>query len=101
MGSSAARIEAASCAAAEPDAGTAASGQEQHAGRAASAVPAAAHEQPLPPTYEVHYSLDPIAGIWVAHLVDSASGEVLRSVPSTELVHELAACELRHVDAHV
>src|SRR5690348_5831765 len=32
---------------------------------------------------EVHYALDDVANVWVAHILDAGTGEVVRQVPST------------------
>jgi len=42
----------------------------------------------------VRYELDVVTHRWVASIVDDHSGEVVRTVPSTQVLHQLAA--LRH-----
>jgi uncharacterized FlaG/YvyC family protein len=44
---------------------------------------------------EVHYALDDVANVWVARILDAGSGEVVRQVPSTRVLHQLA--ELSHL----
>jgi FlaG protein len=39
----------------------------------------------------VHYELDPVTHRWVASILDDSSGEVVRTVPSTQVLHQLAA----------
>lgn len=39
----------------------------------------------------VHYELDPVTHRWVASILDDNSGEVVRTVPSTQVLHQLAA----------
>ena len=39
---------------------------------------------------EVHYALDQIANVWVANVLDRETGEVVRTVPSTRVLHQLA-----------
>jgi uncharacterized FlaG/YvyC family protein len=42
---------------------------------------------------EVRYGLDPIANVWVASFLDADTGEVVKTVPATRVMHQLA--ELR------
>ena len=42
---------------------------------------------------EVRYGLDPIAHVWVASFLDANTGEVVKTVPGTRVMHQLA--ELR------
>ncbi len=42
---------------------------------------------------EVRYGLDPIANVWVASFLDGDTGEVVKTVPATRVMHQLA--ELR------
>ncbi len=42
---------------------------------------------------EVRYGLDPVANVWVASFFDGSTGEFMKSVPSTKVMHQLA--ELR------
>ena len=39
----------------------------------------------------MHYELDPVTHRWVASILDDNSGEVVRTVPSTQVLHQLAA----------
>jgi hypothetical protein len=39
----------------------------------------------------VHYELDPVTHRWIASILDDNSGEVVRTVPSTQVLHQLAA----------
>ncbi len=42
---------------------------------------------------EVRYGLDPVANVWVASFLDAETGEVVKTVPATRVMHQLA--ELR------
>jgi uncharacterized FlaG/YvyC family protein len=42
---------------------------------------------------EVRYTLDPVANVWVASFLDADTGEVVKTVPGTRVMHQLA--ELR------
>jgi hypothetical protein len=42
---------------------------------------------------EVRYGLDPVANVWVASFFDGATGEFVKTVPATKVMHQLA--ELR------
>jgi uncharacterized FlaG/YvyC family protein len=42
---------------------------------------------------EVRYGLDPVANVWVASFLDADTGEVVKTVPATRVMHQLA--ELR------
>ena len=42
---------------------------------------------------EVRYGLDPVANVWVASFLDAETGEVVKTVPGTRVMHQLA--ELR------
>jgi hypothetical protein len=44
---------------------------------------------------DVRYGLDPVTNVWVASFFDSATGELVKSVPATRVMHQLA--ELRAV----
>src|SRR5262245_48083318 len=44
---------------------------------------------------EVRYALDPIANVWVASFLDQNTGEVVKTVPATRVMHQLA--ELRSI----
>src|SRR4029077_16747068 len=44
---------------------------------------------------EVRYALDPIANVWVASFLDENTGEVVKTVPATRVMHQLA--ELRSI----
>ena len=55
-------------------------------------------------SFEVRYGLDPIANVWVASFFDGATGELVKTVPSTKVMHQLAelrAIHERSVDHHV
>ncbi len=43
---------------------------------------------------ELSYQLDRASNTWVARILDADSGEVVRQVPSTRVLHQLA--ELSH-----
>lgn len=52
----------------------------------------------------VRYSRDEVAGIWVTQIYDGESGELLRTVPDTQIAHQLETlrrilAEGSHVDA--
>ena len=42
---------------------------------------------------EVRYGLDPVANIWVASFFNGSTGEFMKTVPATRVMHQLA--ELR------
>jgi uncharacterized FlaG/YvyC family protein len=42
---------------------------------------------------EVRYGLDPVANVWVASFFDGSTGEFVKTVPATRVMHQLA--ELR------
>ena len=44
---------------------------------------------------EVRYGLDPVAKVWVASFFDGATGEFVKTVPATKVMHQLA--ELRAI----
>lgn len=44
---------------------------------------------------EVRYGLDPIANVWVASFFDGSTGEFVKTVPATRVMHQLA--ELRAI----
>ena len=44
---------------------------------------------------EVRYALDPVANVWVASFLDGETGEVVKTVPATRVMHQLA--ELRSI----
>jgi hypothetical protein len=44
---------------------------------------------------EVRYALDPVANVWVASFLDEQTGEVVKTVPATRVMHQLA--ELRSI----
>jgi uncharacterized FlaG/YvyC family protein len=44
---------------------------------------------------EVRYALDPVANVWVASFLDEKTGEVVKTVPATRVMHQLA--ELRSI----
>ena len=49
-----------------------------------------------PPSQELHFEHDEVVGRWVATMVDPVSGEVLRSLPPTRVLHQLAALAEAH-----
>jgi hypothetical protein len=44
---------------------------------------------------EVRYGLDPVANVWVASFFDGSTGEFVKTVPATKVMHQLA--ELRAI----
>jgi uncharacterized FlaG/YvyC family protein len=48
----------------------------------------------------VRYELDVVTHRWVASIVDDHSGEVVRTVPSTQVLHQLAALRRPPLDTH-
>jgi hypothetical protein len=50
-------------------------------------------------TIEVHYEFDRVANLWVANLLDADTGEVVRTVPATRILHQLAELQHPKVDA--
>ena len=56
--------------------------------RSSSPSPARARDER---SLSVHYELDPVTHRWVASILDDSSGEVVRTVPSTQVLHQLAA----------
>jgi len=52
-----------------------------------SVTGAAADERAL----SVRYELDTVTHRWIASIMDDSSGEVVRTVPSTQILHQLAA----------
>jgi uncharacterized FlaG/YvyC family protein len=48
---------------------------------------------------EVHYAFDRVANLWVASLLDANTGEVVRTVPATRILHQLAELQHPSVDA--
>jgi uncharacterized FlaG/YvyC family protein len=72
----------------------------QPAKRAAADAYAQAAQPQSPavaPPVELHYALDPVANIWVAHVLDGGTGEVIRTVPSTKVLHQLAELQRQRV----
>jgi uncharacterized FlaG/YvyC family protein len=49
-----------------------------------------------PPLQELRFERDDVVGRWVATMVDPVSGEVLRSLPPTRVLHQLAALAEAH-----
>lgn len=50
---------------------------------------------------EVRYALDPVANVWVASFLDEETGEVVKTVPATRVMHQLAELRSiweRHID---
>jgi hypothetical protein len=48
----------------------------------------------------VRYELDVVTHRWVASIVDDDSGEVVRTVPSKQVLHQLAALRRPPLDLH-
>jgi hypothetical protein len=48
----------------------------------------------------VRYELDVVTHRWVASIMDDRSGEVVRTVPSTRVLHQLAALRRPSLDLH-
>jgi hypothetical protein len=48
----------------------------------------------------VRYELDAVTHRWVASIVDDDSGEVVRTVPSKQVLHQLAALRRPSLDLH-
>jgi hypothetical protein len=48
----------------------------------------------------VRYELDVMTHRWVASIVDDDSGEIVRSVPSKQVLHQLAALRRPPLDLH-
>jgi uncharacterized FlaG/YvyC family protein len=46
----------------------------------------------------VRYELDVVTHRWVASIMDDSSGEVVRTVPSTRVLHQLAALRRPSLD---
>ena len=56
-----------------------------------------------PRSLEVRYGLDPVANVWVASFIDARTGELIKTVPATKVLHQLAelrAIRERNVDHH-
>jgi hypothetical protein len=63
------------------------------------AVPVAPAE-PGEPSLSVHYALDQATHRWVASILDVSSGEVVCTVPSTQVLHLIAALRSPPLDLH-
>jgi FlaG protein len=48
----------------------------------------------------VRYELDVVTHRWVASIMDDATGEVVRTVPSKQVLHQLAALRRPPLDLH-
>lgn len=46
----------------------------------------------------VRYELDVVTHRWIASIMDDVTGEVVRTVPSTQVLHQLAALRRPPVD---
>jgi hypothetical protein len=46
----------------------------------------------------VEYKRDPVTHRWIASILDERSGEVVRTVPSTQVLHQLAALRRPSLD---
>jgi hypothetical protein len=72
------------------------------AARASKAAGAAAFEMSVQDaagaSVEVRYGLDPVTNVWVASFFDAKTGELVKSVPATRVMHQLA--ELRAAFEH-
>jgi hypothetical protein len=74
----------------------AASGERAAQSLALPIVSAEPNERAL----SVHYRLDQVTHRWVASIMDDHSGEVVRTVPSTQVLHQLAALRRPPLDLH-
>ena len=68
-----------------------------HAVGIAVPVTGAAHEDPA---LSVQYALDQASQRWVATIVDEASGEIITTVPSAQVLHLLASLRRPSLDVH-
>jgi uncharacterized FlaG/YvyC family protein len=66
-----------------------------HAGRDAAEFTVAIQDAAAGASFDVRYGLDPVTNVWVASFFDAATGELVKSVPATRVMHQLA--ELRAV----
>jgi hypothetical protein len=48
----------------------------------------------------VRYELDVVTHRWIASIMDDDTGEVVRTVPSTQVLHQLAALRRPPLDLH-
>lgn len=48
----------------------------------------------------VRYELDVVTHRWVASIMDDSTGEVVRTVPSKQVLHQLAALRRPPLDLH-
>ena len=48
----------------------------------------------------VRYELDVVTHRWIASIMDDDTGEVVRTVPSTQVLHQLAALRRPALDLH-
>jgi hypothetical protein len=48
----------------------------------------------------VRYELDVVTHRWIASIMDDTTGEVVRSVPSKQVLHQLAALRRPPLDLH-
>ncbi len=56
--------------------------------------------EPGTPGLSVHYALDPATQRWVASILDARSGEVVCTVPSTQVLHLIASLRQPPLDLH-
>jgi hypothetical protein len=54
--------------------------------------------EPDEPGLSVHYALDQASQRWVASILDARSGEVVCTVPSTQVLHLIAALRRSPLD---
>ncbi|MEO9174695.1 MAG: hypothetical protein ABI317_04205 [Gaiellales bacterium] len=59
---------------------------------------AVASAEPGEPALSVHYALDQATHRWVASILDVRSGEVVCTVPSTQVLHMIASLRNPPVD---
>jgi hypothetical protein len=56
--------------------------------------------EPGEPSLSVHYALDQATHRWVASILDVRSGEVVCTVPSTQVLHMIASLRNPPLDLH-
>jgi hypothetical protein len=56
--------------------------------------------EPGAPGLSVHYALDQATQRWVASILDARSGEVVCTVPSTQVLHLIASLRQPPLDLH-
>jgi hypothetical protein len=77
----------------------AAGGQQSQGGNGSSTTRAIV-VGPDARSLQVHYEFDRVANLWVANLLDPQNGEVVRTVPATRVLHQLAELTHPRVDTH-